>query len=85
MSEWISVGESLPEIDKNCWRTDKAHPVWCSDIGLTYAYFTVDGWRETHKFGNARGDHSHEADDIMDLVTHYQPLPSPPVKQEERA
>jgi hypothetical protein len=82
--EWISCKDRLPDIKEHCWRTDKAHPVWCKDVGLTYAYLTTEGWIESHRFGNSNGDYADEYDDVMKTTTHWAPLLAAPDTNNEK-
>lgn len=50
---WVNVDERLPNFNRETnWRTAKAFPVHSTEVGLTYAYLTRNGWVESHRFGD---------------------------------
>ena len=65
MNEWISVDDRLPEIEGHYLvHTPRSFPKNCK-LQIGELYSDDNSWYN-------------EADDYLDDVTHWQPLPEPP-------
>jgi hypothetical protein len=78
MSEWVSIFDRMPEIHEDQpERTVEVLLYFGTHIESGCFYFTEDSGRPYHVLFDGESL-SHEP-------THWQPLPSPPLNQEEKA
>lgn len=84
---WISCSERMPVIGELNWRTSFPLLITC-DIGVIPAYYgfvSVNGdkhygFMDSLKYGDDRGDHPQTNEyGLISNVTHWMPLPEPPI------
>ena len=84
---WISCSERMPVIGELNWRTSFPLLVTC-EIGVIPAYYGFVrvngnkhyGFMESLKYGDDSGNHPQTNEyDLISNVTHWMPLPEPPL------
>ncbi|MBZ8878005.1 DUF551 domain-containing protein, partial [Escherichia coli] len=86
-ARWISCSERMPVIGELNWRTSFPLLVTC-EIGVIPAYYGFVrvngnkhyGFMESLKYGDDSGNHPQTNEyDLISNVTHWMPLPEPPL------